>query len=254
MPPSTPYQIPQYLTRDDCVDGAWLTKDANRYQDMIKFVDHLVTLLGTQGRPLYYYEAMLLADAYKTVHSSLRESRQALMQDEDVVSEFFREGSPSKHVLAVRSYREKIIEPEMIDLCERFINMLDVHLIPSAVSWTVKVIYLSLLGDFHRYVAEVLVRNRSLAAREARLAYKQAQEIARDHLKPTDDERLFLALKFSTLYKLMNQPVKACLIIKKAFHEARNYVEMDLKRRYDEKLWKIMLIMWEKLEALNPHV
>ncbi|GAB2271330.1 hypothetical protein Dimus_006171 [Dionaea muscipula] len=227
----------KYSIRSVCVEEARKKKAAGEYGEMIGMVDHLVK--ENNGRPLDYSGAKLLVEAHKAKYSTLRKKWLALP---DVV-----EDDDGKK-------RREEIKSDMIGHCEGFINMLVKHAIPRADTSTgadasiVKVILLRSLGDFHRYVAE-LKAGCSVSEEEARRAYEQAQEIARNHLKPISKERLILALNFFALCK---DELEANLIIKEAFYEAYEYKFNG--KNGDVKIPDTLFSMWEKIKERDPDV
>jgi 14-3-3 protein epsilon len=57
------------------------------------------------------------------------------------------------HVTMIREYRGKV-ESELINICDGMLHLLDTHLIPSSTSGELKVFYLKMRDDYHRYLAE----------------------------------------------------------------------------------------------------
>nr|TKS15626.1 14-3-3-like family protein [Populus alba] len=176
--------VPDNLTRDQYVYLAKLAEQAERYEEMVLFMQKLV-LGNTPGGELNVEERNLLSVAYKN------------------------------------EYRSKV-ESELSDVCASILRLLDSNLIPSATASESKVFYLKMKGDYHRYMAEFKVGDeRKAAAEDTMLSYKAAQDIAAADLAPTHPIRLGLALNFSVFYyEILNQSDKACSMAKQAFEEA----------------------------------
>ncbi|KAF3620343.1 14-3-3 protein 10 [Capsicum annuum] len=208
--------VPENPTREQCLYLAKLAEQAERYEEMVKFMEKLVVGSGS-GSELTVEERNLLSVAYKNVIGSLRAAWRIVSSIEQK-----EEGRKNEeHVVLVKDYRSKI-ESELTDVCGGILNILDQYLIPSAVSGESKVFYLKMKGDYYRYLAEFKVGNdRKEAAEDTMLAYKAAQDIALAELAPTHPIRLGLALNFSVFYyEILNASEKACSMAKQAFEEA----------------------------------
>lgn len=78
-------------------------------------------------------------------------------------------------------------------------------------------------GDYFRYLAESLDDNDAhhKAAEDAHEAYKQASNLALNHLPAIHPIRLGLALNYSVFYyEILNSAERACLLAKAAFDDA----------------------------------
>ncbi|KAH9623575.1 hypothetical protein KSS87_013179 [Heliosperma pusillum] len=163
--------IPETLTREQYVYLAKLAEQAERYEEMAKYMDKLVETTTNNNGELTIEERNLLSVAYKNVIGSLRAAWRIVSSIEQK-----EEGRKNdEHVSLVRDYRGKI-EGELSVICGCIINLLDSNLIPSSKAGESKVFYLKMKGDYHRYLAEFLVGDeRKSAAEETMLAYKNAQ-------------------------------------------------------------------------------
>ncbi|KAL6548155.1 hypothetical protein OROGR_008576 [Orobanche gracilis] len=194
---------------------AKLAEQAERYEEMVQFMDSLVSV--SAGTELSIEERNLLSVAYKNVIGSLRAAWRIVSSIEQK-----EEGRKNDdHVILVKEYRSKV-ETELTQLCARILKLISDYLIPSVASSESRVFYLKMKGDYHRYLAEFKVGNEKKdAAEETMLAYKAAQEIALADLAPTHPIRLGLALNFSVFYyEILNASDKACNMAKQAFEEA----------------------------------
>ncbi|KAL3845138.1 hypothetical protein ACJIZ3_002541 [Penstemon smallii] len=204
------------LTREQYLYMAKLAEQAERYEEMVSFMDALV--VGSSGGPeLSMEERNLLSVAYKNVIGSLRAAWRIVGSIEQK-----EEGRKNdEHVTLVKDYRSKV-ESELSQVCAGILKLLSQNLIPSAASSESKVFYLKMKGDYYRYLAEFKVGNeRKEAAENTMLSYKAAQDIAVAELAPTHPIRLGLALNFSVFYyEILNSSEKACTMAKQAFEEA----------------------------------
>ena len=208
--------IPDNLTRDQYVYLAKLAEQAERYEEMVQFMEKLVVGC-TPASELTVEERNLLSVAYKNVIGSLRAAWRIVSSIEQK-----EEGRKNEdHVALVKEYRSKV-EAELSDVCASILKILDSNLVPSASSSESKVFYLKMKGDYHRYLAEFKsAEERKAAAEDTMLSYKAAQDVAMTDLAPTHPIRLGLALNFSVFYyEILNQSDKACSMAKQAFEEA----------------------------------
>ncbi|OUZ99777.1 14-3-3 protein [Macleaya cordata] len=208
--------LTETLTRDQYVYLAKLAEQAERYEEMVKFLEKLVIGFSAASE-LTVEERNLLSVAYKNVIGSLRAAWRIVSSIEQK-----EEGRKNdEHVVLVKDYRSTL-ESELSDVCAGILKLLDGHLIPSASASESKVFYFKMKGDYHRYLAEFKVgAERKEAAEDTMLAYKAAQEIAVADLAPTHPIRLGLALNFSVFYyEILNSSEKACSMAKQAFEEA----------------------------------
>ncbi|XP_057470137.1 14-3-3 protein 10 [Actinidia eriantha] len=208
--------VPDNLTREQYVYMAKLAEQAERYEEMVSFMEKLVAG-STPAGELTVEERNLLSVAYKNVIGSLRAAWRIVSSIEQ--KEESRKNDD--HVVLVKDYRSKV-EAELSQVCAGILKLLDSNLVPSASSSESKVFYLKMKGDYHRYMAEFKVGDeRKEAAEDTMNAYKAAQDIALADLAPTHPIRLGLALNFSVFYyEILNSSDKACSMAKQAFEEA----------------------------------
>ncbi|KAI3979014.1 hypothetical protein MKX01_039132 [Papaver californicum] len=204
------------LNRDQYVYLAKIAEQAERYEEMVSFMEKLV--VGSSSvEELTVEERNLLSVAYKNVIGSLRAAWRIVSSIEQ--KEESRKNE--EHISLVKTYRSKV-ESELSQICAGILKLLDNHLIPSASASESKVFYLKMKGDYHRYLAEFKANDeRKVAAEDTMLAYKAAQDVAVTDLAPTHPIRLGLALNFSVFYyEILNSSDKACTMAKQAFEEA----------------------------------
>ncbi|KAL6225104.1 hypothetical protein ACLB2K_003956 [Fragaria x ananassa] len=209
--------VPETLSREQYVYMAKLAEQAERYEEMVSFMEKLVVASTAAGSELTVEERNLLSVAYKNVIGSLRAAWRIVSSIEQK-----EEGRRNEdHVALVKQYRSKV-ETELTAICAGILDLLQTHLVPSATAGESKVFYLKMKGDYHRYLAEFKNGDeRKTAAEDTTLAYKAAQDIALADLAPTHPIRLGLALNFSVFYyEILNSSEKACSMAKQAFEEA----------------------------------
>ncbi|CAH9067119.1 unnamed protein product [Cuscuta epithymum] len=204
------------MSREQYLYMAKLAEQAERYEEMVQFMDKLV-LSSTPAAELTIEERNLLSVAYKNVIGSLRAAWRIVSSIEQ--KEESRKNE--EHVSLIKDYRGKV-EAELSQVCAGILNLLQSNLVPSASTSESKVFYLKMKGDYHRYLAEFKVGDeRKQAADDTMNSYKAAQEIALVDLSSTHPIRLGLALNFSVFYyEILNSSDKACVMAKQAFEEA----------------------------------
>ncbi|PPS02364.1 hypothetical protein GOBAR_AA18310 [Gossypium barbadense] len=202
--------------REENVYKAKLAEQAERYEEMVKFMENVVSAVPAADE-LSVEERNLLSVAYKNVIGARRASWRIVSSIEQK-----EEGrGNADHVAVIRDYRAKI-EAELSEICAGILKLLDENLVPAAGNGDSKVFYLKMKGDYHRYLAEFKTGDdRKSAAENTLTAYKSAQDIAVAELAPTHPIRLGLALNFSVFYyEILNSPDRACSLAKQAFDEA----------------------------------
>ncbi|KAF5960418.1 hypothetical protein HYC85_001627 [Camellia sinensis] len=129
--------VPENMCRYECFYMAKLAQQANRYTDTVNFMEKLIVSSSSSGSELTIEERNLLSTATKKVIDSLRAARQALSSTKQ---------NHNNHVALVTDYKSKI-ESELSHICNRVLNLLEKHLIPSASKSESKVFYLKTKGD-----------------------------------------------------------------------------------------------------------
>lgn len=163
--------VPETLSREQYVYMAKLAEQAERYEEMVSFMEKLVVASTAAGSELTVEERNLLSVAYKNVIGSLRAAWRIVSSIEQK-----EEGRRNEeHVALVKQYRSKV-ETELSAICAGILDLLQSHLVPSATTGESKVFYLKMKGDYHRYLAEFKNGDeRKTAAEDTMLAYKAAQ-------------------------------------------------------------------------------
>ncbi|KAG5529572.1 hypothetical protein RHGRI_030084 [Rhododendron griersonianum] len=191
---------PSHLTRDQYLYLAKLAEQAERYEEMVKYMEHLVVAATASSAELTVEERNLLSVAYKNVIGSLRAAWRIVSSIEQK-----EEGRKNEeHAALVKGYRAKV-ESELSAVCGGILGILDSHLIPSATASESKVFYLKMKGDYFSCFNW----------------FTGVKDIALADLAPTHPIRLGLALNFSVFYyEILNASEKACSMAKQAFEEA----------------------------------
>ncbi|BFG41182.1 hypothetical protein CerSpe_274560 [Prunus speciosa] len=202
--------------REENVYVAKLAEQAERYEEMVEFMEKVVSSVP-EGEEPTVEERNLLSVAYKNVIGARRASWRIVSS----IEQKEESRGNSDHVATIKEYRTRI-ENELSNICGGILKLLDSKLVPSANVGDSKVFYLKMKGDYHRYLAEFKTGNERKEAAENTLnAYKAAQDIANSELAPTHPIRLGLALNFSVFYyEILNSPDRACNLAKQAFDEA----------------------------------
>ena len=122
--------VPENLSREQYVYMAKLAEQAERYEEMARFMEKLVvgsTAPAPAPAELTVEERNLLSVAYKNVIGSLRAAWRIVSSIEQ--KEESRKNDD--HVVLVAGYRSKI-ESELSAVCAGILQLLDSHLVPSA--------------------------------------------------------------------------------------------------------------------------
>jgi len=160
-----------------------------------------------------------------------------------------------------KGFRESV-ENELDRTCKEVLGLLDDFLLKNTANDEEKVFYLKMKGDYWRYMAEYKDgdegKDRSNAIEEASSSYRDAMQVAKEHMAPTHPNRLGLALNYSVFYyEILNSPDKACKLAKDAFDEAIQ--ELDLVQQTEDnkdstlimQLLRDNLTLWTSDSAEN---
>lgn len=156
--------------REENVYLAKLAEQAERYEEMVEFMEKVVSLVP-EGEEVSVEERNLLSVAYKNVIGARRASWRIVSS----IEQKEESRGNSDHVATIKDYRTRI-ENELSSICAGILNLLDQKLVPSASVGESKVFYLKMKGDYHRYLAEFKIADQRKDAAENTLnAYKAAQ-------------------------------------------------------------------------------
>ncbi|CAK8692616.1 14-3-3 protein epsilon-like [Clavelina lepadiformis] len=241
--------------RNETVYQAKLAEQAERYDEMVKFMTE-VAKLDTE---LTVEERNLLSVAFKNVIGARRASWRIINSIEQ--KEKAKESDERNNRELAANYLQ-IVESELKSTCSVILNLLDKHLIPNSATDESKVFYSKMKGDYYRYLAEFEKdEDRKLAAENSLQAYKSASDQATSALKPTHPIRLGLALNFSVFYyEILNSPDRACALAKSAFDAAIAELDTLSEDSYKDstlimQLLRDNLTLWTsdmQAEDVNP--
>jgi 14-3-3 protein epsilon len=199
------------MSREDKIYFARLAEQAERYEDMVKYMKEVSML----GQELSNEERNLLSVAYKNSVGSRRTAWRSISSIEQK-----EEQKGSRFLDLIKGYKAKI-EKELEDICNDILNVLDNHCIANSVNVESKVFYMKMKGDYFRYLAEFLSGEKVKKVMDAAAdSYRHATDEA-EALKTTHPIRLGLALNYSVFYyEILNTPEMACKLAKTAFDSA----------------------------------
>ncbi|PFH46318.1 hypothetical protein AMATHDRAFT_77717 [Amanita thiersii Skay4041] len=212
------------LTRKECLLLADVANEAERHQDVVKYIK---LIIDSHGAQLTIDERNLLSMAYKNITNILRNSWRTIdnMEKLQVVRVIGAQKPDhplaSRHLALIREQRRRI-ERELTDSCKDIVALLDRQLQPAARSGEESVFYSKMKGDYYRYMAEFASdHDRERYGDQSLTAYKLAYKHALTTLDPIHPTRLGLALNFSVFYHdVKSSPERACHLAKSAFDDA----------------------------------
>ena len=156
-------------SREENVYMAKLAEQTERYEEMVDYMEKVSKTVYVEE--LTIEENNLLSMAYKNVIGARRASWRIISSIEQKEESRGNE----EHVTMIRDYRGKF-EPDLSNICDGILCLLDTHLIHSSTSGEFKLLYLEMKGDYHRYLVEFKTgAERKEAAESTLLAYKAAQ-------------------------------------------------------------------------------
>jgi 14-3-3 protein epsilon len=199
--------------RDKDVYFAKLAEQAERYDEMADYMEKV----GKAGDELSVEERNLLSVAYKNAVGSRRAAWRIITS----VEQKEKTKGNEENAKFAKEYCSKV-EAELSKICDTILGLLDGNLIGKASNGESKVFYQKMKADYYRYIAEFSDGDKKTkAADNARLAYKEAQEVAEKDLAVTHPIRLGLALNFSVFqYEVLQNPDEACKMARTAFEDA----------------------------------
>ena len=229
-------------SREEYVYLAKLYERAERFDDMVKFVNKFVEM----DPKLTHEERNILSAGYKNVISNKRASWRLLNSMEKK-----EEKKNSTQINYIKEIKTNI-ENELTKICNEIQNVIDQYLIPNASDAETKVFFLKLKGDYFRYKCEYAIGNEfDSATAKSEEAYKEAYSIAENEIPISNSTRLGLALNFSVFYyEIKNMKEEACNIAKNAFEEAMKVLD-DLEKVKAKDTLLIIQLLKENLILWN---
>jgi 14-3-3 protein epsilon len=232
-------------TRDEYVYLAKLYERAERFDEMVKWINKFVQLDAN----LCPEERNILSAGFKNIISSKRSSWRLLHSLEKKEE---KKKSPSiNYLLEIKGK----VENEMRAICDDIQNTLDKYLIPNSKDYETKVFYLKLKGDYYRYRAEFTNDQENETATDmAEKSYKEAYKIAEEHIPISNSTRLGLALNFSVFYyEIRGLREEACAIAKNAFEDSIKVLD-DLEKTKSKDTLLIIQLLKENLILWNNEI
>lgn len=237
-------------TREEYVYLAKLYERAERFDDMVYFINKFVEL----DPNLSHEERNILSAGYKNVISSKRASWRLIYSMEKKEE---KKNSPQlEYLKEVKSN----IENELTNICNEIQKVVNDYLLPNAKDSETKVFFLKLQGDYYRYKSEYATgADFEQAVSNAEMAYTKAQAIAEKDIPISNSTRLGLALNFSVFYyEIQNKKEEACTIAKAAFDQAMKVLdELEKVKAKDTlliiQLLKENLILWDNEMNEDEH-
>jgi hypothetical protein len=209
--------------KSDLVFQAKLAEQAERYEDMKKYM----TTIATKHGVLEVEERNLLSVAYKNIVGARRAAWR-------VISSLLTTAGRTPMERKVLQEYKITVEKELDDLCDQILSMLKDTLIANSTGTEEKVFYLKMAGDYYRYLAEFKKDGATDSGTDGKAPdllaadmYKEALAVAKDGFKSedplpkTNPILLGLTLNFSVFYyEILQKPDKACTLAKNGFDAA----------------------------------
>jgi len=231
---------------------------AERYEDMVKIMEKLVTTKLQSEEELSPDQRNLLSVAYKNVVGAKRSSWRVLNEDNQ-----FEDAAD----LAAK-YKKRV-ETELEATCTQILEVLQKLSSQNAERLKAEedqekkgkleecqVFYLKMIGDYYRYLTEAFPYDKYKD--NCNKYYGDAMKIAEESLDATHPTRLGLALNYSVChYEILNQPKEACELAKKAFDEAIEKLDSlnDVSYRDSTLIMQLLrdnLTIWNQSDAADP--
>jgi len=141
-----------------------------------------------------------------------------------------------------KKYRLEI-EAELNAVCKEVLSLL--HKLVGEADLAESIVYfLTMKGDYNRYLVEVATGNRKVdVTNKAREAYQDAFDISKKDLESTNPVRLRLALNYSVFrYEIMGDHEEAIKIAKDAFDDAIAELEILKDKKYKDSMHLMKLL------------
>ncbi|XP_065840298.1 uncharacterized protein [Oscarella lobularis] len=232
---------------------AKVTEQAERYDDMKAYVMAVIESEGVK-RPLTSEERHLFSVAYKNIVGVRRAALRVISGMEDRLNDDEEESEAKTRKSSILKEYRDIVEKEVVTICGDVDRIVREQLLPKVGAEDekdvnqVKVFYHKMIGDYHRYLAEMYSNDnpdRPTAIDASRAAYKEAMNAGKD-LGPLNSVYLGLVLNFSVFYYELEEDVKeACRLAREAFDAA--YAVMDEDPNENKESALIMQLLRDNL-------
>jgi len=247
---------PSSLDRESALYMAKLAEQAERYDDMVKYMRRIVDL-GIPANELSVEERNLLSVGYKNKMSVRRTAWRTVQQ----YFEKNKEDGNEKNAGYDENYSDyisqevfKLIDEVRDDIVNVYVD--GKNKCSGDDDAEVIVFFKKMEGDYNRYGAEITegdAARKSTYTAAAAKAYENAQEVAKN-LPSTNPIRLGLALNFSVFhYEICDQKQEASTLAKEAFDTAIDHLDTLGDDEYKDstlimQLLKDNLTLWNNDE------
>ncbi|XP_046862530.1 14-3-3-like protein [Xenia sp. Carnegie-2017] len=227
------------LTRECNIIYAKMAEQAERYEDMVFFMENVVKM----GEILTPDERNLLSVAFKNVVGARRSAWRVLDGKDDKL------GEKDSEKEVVKAFKDKITE-ELGERCRQVVELLDTFLLTPILkddedlqAIERMVFYLKMKADYCRYLVESADKlSKEKYTEESLQAYENAMSFA-EKLPSTNPIRLGLALNFSVFYfEIKNDKDKACELAKACFDEAISELDELKEESYKDSTLIMQLL------------
>merc|ERR1711865_58876 len=246
---------PSSCDRANALYMAKLSEQAERYDDMVKYMKRIVSL-GVKGDELSVEERNLLSVGYKNMMSVRRTAWRTVQQYHKKNQEDGNQEAASQD----SKYGDHISQEVFALINEVVSEIVNVYVNgdnkceedkDGNIDSEVVVFFKKMEGDYNRYGAEITEGSEKKAAfkNAAFAAYESAQEQAKS-LPSTNPIRLGLALNFSVFhYEICEQKREASDLAKEAFDTAIDHLDTLADDEYKDstlimQLLKDNLTLW----------
>merc|ERR1711907_813161 len=238
---------PTSLNREQALYMAKLAEQAERYEDMVKYMKQIVEL-GIKAHELTVEERNLLSVGYKNMMSVRRTAWRTVQQ-------ICESGECGDNETAYKETIANEVFGLITEVCEKVVKVY-VEGANKAEDDDVEVLvfFKKMEGDYNRYGAEITEGDQKEKYKEAaKVAYEEAQHVA-ETLPSTNPIRLGLALNFSVFYyEICDEKQEASTLAKVAFDTAIDHLDTLEDDEYKDSTL-IMQLLKDNLTLWNSDV
>jgi len=236
---------------EEAVYMAKLSEQAERYDDMVKYMKRIVSL-GVKGDELSVEERNLLSVGYKNMMSVRRTAWRTIQGHQDQA-----EANGQADEAGLTSQYKETVTSEVYELITEVAKEIVQPYIEgplAAASQEVRVFFKKMEGDYNRYGAEISQGGKRDEYREAaKKAYSGANDDAEAGLPTTNPIRLGLALNFSVFhYEICEEKEEATKLAKSAFEAAIDHLDSLGDDEYKDSTL-IMQLLKDNLTLWNDN-
>jgi len=242
---------PSSCDRANALYMAKLSEQAERYDDMVKYMKRIVSL-GVKGDELSVEERNLLSVGYKNMMSVRRTAWRTIQGHQDQA-----EANGQADEAGLTSQYKETVTSEVYELITEVAKEIVQPYIEgplAAASQEVRVFFKKMEGDYNRYGAEISQGGKRDEYREAaKKAYSGANDDAEAGLPTTNPIRLGLALNFSVFhYEICEEKEEATKLAKSAFEAAIDHLDSLGDDEYKDSTL-IMQLLKDNLTLWNDN-